>query len=335
MKITPEIAECVGLWLAEGDNKTKSEITFTNNCLTLIKLFYSRIICKYEGNPRIYVYSKEGEIGFELANCKIKQYKDIRARKPYFILRLASIKAMRDWKDTVKEAKDSSQFYADILRGFFAGEGNIKTGSHSNRAIRIAQKHPLEWINSILDFFEISYSFSKHERAYVITGLWNWKKLAKIRIVDLHPQKQKRFLEIFDSFKEEHYPDNYIKNILLKKLAEPCTARELAKEFDRSQARVYDVLAILKMEGIITNFRVKSKDFWVRTDSNKIIISNVKRNYLDLLEGNRTSDIAKLLNVCWRSANRRLNELARLDLVNQDESGIWKVVPTIKEIVVR
>ena len=33
---TSEIAECVGLWLAEGDNKTRMEITFTNNCLFLI-----------------------------------------------------------------------------------------------------------------------------------------------------------------------------------------------------------------------------------------------------------------------------------------------------------
>lgn len=31
-----QTAECVGLWLAEGDNKCSNEITFTNNEITLI-----------------------------------------------------------------------------------------------------------------------------------------------------------------------------------------------------------------------------------------------------------------------------------------------------------
>ncbi len=34
-----QLAECVGLWLAEGDNKSRGEITFTNNCYELIKHF--------------------------------------------------------------------------------------------------------------------------------------------------------------------------------------------------------------------------------------------------------------------------------------------------------
>ena len=39
MKINKkEIAECVGLWLAEGDNKTTAEVTFTNNCFELINI---------------------------------------------------------------------------------------------------------------------------------------------------------------------------------------------------------------------------------------------------------------------------------------------------------
>ena len=37
-----QISECVGLWLAEGDNKTISEITFTNNCIELILFFHSQ-----------------------------------------------------------------------------------------------------------------------------------------------------------------------------------------------------------------------------------------------------------------------------------------------------
>ena len=38
IKVTPEIAECIGLWLAEGDTETKREITFTNNCCSLVEL---------------------------------------------------------------------------------------------------------------------------------------------------------------------------------------------------------------------------------------------------------------------------------------------------------
>jgi predicted transcriptional regulator len=335
MEITPKIAECVGLWLAEGDNKTKYEITFTNNCLVLVKLFNQEVISKYSGNPRIYIYSRERNIEFELDNCAIKQYMDIRANKPYFVLRLASVKVVRDWKIIVEKVKKNPKFYADILRGFFAGEGNIKTGSHSNRTIRIAQKQPTEWVNNILDFFGVSYSFAERERSYVITGSWNWKKFAEIRLADLHPQKKERFWSVYKSFKEEHYPNNYIKNKLLKRLTEPCTTKELAIDFNRSKARINDVLCSLKEAKIIRKFNIRSNTFWIRNDSNKIIISDVKRNYLDLLEGNRTSDIAKLLNVCWKSANRRLSELERLNLVVQDKQTLWKIVPTIKEIIVK
>lgn len=29
------VARCAGLWLAEGDTKSKSELTFTNNCIDI------------------------------------------------------------------------------------------------------------------------------------------------------------------------------------------------------------------------------------------------------------------------------------------------------------
>jgi len=59
-KITTELAECIGLWLAEGDKKTEREITFTNNCIPLVELFGFTIQKQFENypiNPRIYVYS--------------------------------------------------------------------------------------------------------------------------------------------------------------------------------------------------------------------------------------------------------------------------------------
>jgi len=52
MEITKELVECVGLWLAEGDNKTNQEITFTNNCLELILFFQENISNVYFGKNK-------------------------------------------------------------------------------------------------------------------------------------------------------------------------------------------------------------------------------------------------------------------------------------------
>jgi len=40
-KFKEDIGQCVGLWLAEGDNTTNAEITFTNNSWELILYFHS------------------------------------------------------------------------------------------------------------------------------------------------------------------------------------------------------------------------------------------------------------------------------------------------------
>jgi len=39
-----KIAQCVGLWLAEGDRKSNHELTFTNNSKELIKFFHNAIM---------------------------------------------------------------------------------------------------------------------------------------------------------------------------------------------------------------------------------------------------------------------------------------------------
>ena len=55
-------AECVGLWLAEGNNKCDNEITFTNNCPELITYFHRNLMKIFEGYTqkiRLYVYSKK------------------------------------------------------------------------------------------------------------------------------------------------------------------------------------------------------------------------------------------------------------------------------------
>ncbi|MCX6774741.1 MAG: hypothetical protein NTY99_01475 [DPANN group archaeon] len=320
-----KLAECIGLWLAEGDNKTKSEITFTNNCPDLIKLFYYNCICKYDGRPRIYTYSSSKFAKFKLENCKIKQYRDIRANKPYHILRLASVGAICDWRNTVISALNNSNFYPHILRGFFAGEGSVKFGSHNNRTLLVAQKQPKIFINKILHNLGISHTFSINKRSYVITGKWNWDIFAKYKLADLHPIKKEKFWKIYGEFKEEHYPALQLKNQVLEKLKRQLTARELAEIFNRSQARICDVLMELKKENKIKNFRVGSKDYWTRT--NVILISVVKANYLKLLAKGfkRTSDFSNDLNVDWKSANRRLKELEKLGLVKSNNDG-WQAI---------
>ena len=119
MKITPEIAECAGLWLAEDDNKTKGEITFTNNCYILVEFFAKTIQQLFKNSnfrPRIYVYSANNEKKQLSLNCKTNYYTDKRASKPYFIYRIGSVKLTFQWKDIVKKTKNNKKFYKYILR---------------------------------------------------------------------------------------------------------------------------------------------------------------------------------------------------------------------------
>ena len=146
-----EIAECVGLWLAEGDNKTKYEITFTNNCWELIELFFTRILELFKGyrfNPRIYVYSPD-EHCYPLfcPGFVIKNYIDKRATRTYFIFRIASVELVKIWKKLVDDYTYYGKYSSDILRGFFAGEGNLKSSSHNSKMIRIAQKEPKPFVD--------------------------------------------------------------------------------------------------------------------------------------------------------------------------------------------
>ncbi len=154
---TNKLAECVGLWLAEGDNKTVREITFTNNCESLIRLFYQGLYRMFpDGKFRLYVYTpNKKEKLLKLRNCSIRIYTDIRANKPYYILRYANTTNVIKWKRTVSRIIKQRKYFPEILRGFFAGEGNIKTGAHANRTIRTAQKQQLELIDDVLSYLRI------------------------------------------------------------------------------------------------------------------------------------------------------------------------------------
>ncbi len=338
-KITNRVAECVGLWLAEGDKKTKSEITFTNNCIPLIELFgltIKQTFKRYTINPRAYVYSANNEQIHVSLNCRIKYYTDIRANKPYVLYRLSSVKILEEWKKLVTLVKNEEKFYKYILRGFFAGEGNIKSGSHGNRTIRIAQGKRDDFIEQILNYLDIKYNYSPRGRSYIITGKWNWGKFAKMKIHELHPEKRDKFDRVFNSYKEGHYPDNFIKNELGELLEKPYTTNQISKIFKRAPARIQDILIPLKEKGLVKNFRVKIKSYWINTNQNKIIISKIKEKYLSSLnkKGKTVSELSKEMNVCWKPSYRRLLELQKLDLVVKDTAGIWTVLDYKKEVVV-
>lgn len=331
-----EIAECVGLWLAEGDKTTIREVTLTNNSVDIILFFSQKIMGLYKGKnkPRVYAYSPYKKKPYSSFNgIKVNFYNDFRANKPYYIFRLADTTFSKEWKAMVEEIRNNKTFYPDILRGFFAGEGNIKEASR-NRVIRIAQKQQLEIIDNILNHYKINFTFSNRERSYVITSRRNWDKLAGLKIADLHPEKKEKFYKIYKKFKEYHYPHNHIKDNILDSLCKPKTSKELASEYDRTQSRLQRILSKLKEEGKVMNFRVRSQNYWINSDSNLILISERKKSILNLLNNPlRTVDIANTLNIDEKSIVRRLTELQRLGLVTRNEY-LWSRTNIDKEVKV-
>jgi hypothetical protein len=330
-----EIAECAGLWLAEGDNKTRSEITFTNNCFDLV-LFFHKTMKNIFGDikPRIYAYSKRNKQVMDLDNIRFRYYTDKRANRTYYIYRIASVSLVKKWKRIVESMFKNERMYQHFLRGFFAGEGNIKTGSHCNRTIRIAQKQQIKIIDMILNYFEIKYTFSKRGRSYVIVNRTNWDRLAKIKIADLHPDKKKKFWKVYSDFKEYHYSHNFIKDNIMNYLNRPKNVRELSVIFGRTLARIQDILIPMKKRGKVINFRVRNVDYWIKTSSNLVVISSVKKRYLDILNKPMTTkQLSDVMNVCWKSSNNRMNELRKLGLVEKD-CYLWMKVPINKEVFV-
>lgn len=124
-----KVAQCVGLWLAEGDSKTKLEITLTNNCPKIIVFFHNVIdsLVISRNLPRVYVYSPSEDQKPRLPiDVEHKYYVDRRASQPYFIYRISDVQRVKEWKKTIKKFKRKTELYSFILQGFFAGEGNVK-----------------------------------------------------------------------------------------------------------------------------------------------------------------------------------------------------------------
>ncbi|MFQ5722126.1 MAG: hypothetical protein ACE5GI_06515 [Candidatus Aminicenantales bacterium] len=286
-------------------------------------------------NFRLYVYlpSENYKINVKSDTQRINRYIDKRARNPYFILRLGNTALVKKWKTIVNITKNKTTLYPHILRGFFAGEGNIKTGSNFCRQIRIAQKERNKLIENILNEIEVKANFSGRERAYVISSRYNWEKLAKIKIADLHPVKKEEFWKIYGDFKEWHYSHNFIRNNILSFLSSPKTSMELASMFKRDQTRLQRILTKLKRRGMVKNFRVGSKDYWIKS-KNVAIISKRKSEILELLNMPRkTVYVANRLEVTWKAAFRRLKELEKLDLVKR-KNNLWYLTQINKQVIV-
>lgn len=332
------IAECIGPWLSEGSTKSNSEITFTNNCLELIDLFYNTIkkLFRHElFNLRIYVYSKDGRIvNLPYNDCAYKYYVHKRATKPFFILRLASVRLVRQWRKIVDKYGADYNLVPYILRGFFAGEGNLYHGKKASRRLRIAQGKPHKKIENMLNSLNLIYLFNQKERSYNFTSKYNWDIFKKLKLAELHPDKKLRFNNIYNSFKETHYKNNFLENSVYKKLNKPRTSRELARVFNRSIARIQDIVMLLKKRGKINKFGIGSKVYW----TNKldiILISTLNYNYLNVLKKEmRTSDIAKEFKVCWKSSFKILKHLERLNLIRRKENGKWIKIPNKKRVIV-
>ncbi|MBI3037141.1 hypothetical protein HYY73_05340 [Candidatus Woesearchaeota archaeon] len=244
---------------------------------------------------------------------------------------------MKEWRKLVEEIKNNKRNYAGILRGFFAGEGSIKEGKHCSRILRMAQAKRVTVVEQGLEFFKIDYEFSKHHReGYVIRRKENFDKAAAIGLADLHPDKKNRFNRMLNKYKQKQYRPNYLKSALAKVFdsIKPYTTEQLAKTFDRSNYRIWEILSELKKEGIIVKYRIRSKDYWT-LNNGVILISSIKYKYLCALKSDakRTKDLADDAGVCWKAAFRRLKELEGLGLIKRKEDGMWEVMNTNKEVV--
>ncbi|MDP3918456.1 MAG: hypothetical protein Q8Q35_00940 [Nanoarchaeota archaeon] len=343
MILDDNLTICIGLWLAEGDNKTKSEITFTNNCPELIILFHNTLTQHFkleDYRARVYIYNmNKKEINAPVDKVRVKRYIDKRARKPYYIWRLGSVKHIKLWKEIVKLSLKDKRNSKNILKGFFAGEGNINfisSNSKISRKIRIAQKQENPYIEKIMDYLKITYRFRHKDRAYEIWGKPNWDTFKRLKLADLHPNKKERFYKAYNTFKEEHYPTWHLGQKVIDNCFEPITCKSLSKLLKRSPSRICEILSDLKKENKVYSFRVRSLTYWT-LNKEIIIISSTKQEYLRLLNINnyKTSEIARILKVCPKSANNRLFELKKLKLINRNLDKSWTLSFNNKEIIVK
>ncbi|MDY6769406.1 MAG: helix-turn-helix domain-containing protein [Candidatus Nanohaloarchaea archaeon] len=331
-----DLARCVGLWLAEGDTKTSREVTFTNNCFELVELFHQTLKTLEPERTVLQIYKPEEESDIRvLPETETREYTDKRATKPYYLLRLYPSEVNSKWKEKVNTYKRTPDSYRYLLQGFFAGEGSVYSGARNSRIIRISQGERDEFVETMLDYFDVSYDFTEDGRSYNITRKENWDRLSEVNIARLHPRKRRRFQEIHSAFQEEHYRKGELRSMVLDKLDEPRRTKALAEQFNRSEARVCRVLTDLKKEGKAVNYKAGGPTYWIRADRNAVIISDVKQDYLNLLEDRPMSvgPISDHFSVRKSSAYKNLKRLRDFGLVEK-ENHKWRTVETDKEVIV-
>jgi predicted transcriptional regulator len=335
-----DLAQTVGLWLAEGDHKTLREVTFTNNDSKLVAFFH-HVIWKYfrPHNPaRIYVYrpSEHASFDWPVAGAIYRTYIDRRANVPYYIYRVSGVELARNWRRTSQKICADSSKYQAILQGFFAGEGNIKElVKHRSRVLRIAQGKRLGLLERILRFFGVMFRYESSERAYVISGRYNLEKLWSIGVSKLHSKKHARFAAMMSSYQQYHYARHYLGSRILEILSSPLTTSQIATRVNRGESRVSNLLTVLRRNGQVEGFKVRSSYYWIRSDQQCIIISNEKSEILKALSHPlRLSEIARTVHRTEKSVSKRLAELTRLGLVQKANSN-WRAIEVAKRVIVR
>jgi len=339
MKITEkEIAECAGLWLAEGDKKTNKEVTFTNSSIELILFFQKVIESLYQGKnkSRLYIYSPSPRIMItSLNNLRIRNYVDIRAKRTYYIYRLADVKFSKYWKEAVENITSDKNFYPELLRGIFAGEGNVKHDLKNNnsRNVRIASGVRDKFMERMLVFFEIPIKFDQEKRAYWVTGRYV-EKLNKMNIASLHPEKESKFRKMIDSVNEMHYSPGELKLILLGKLGSFKRTKDLANEVNRSQIHVLEVLRDLKHENKVGCIKFKGKTVWVKKDLLEKFLEEEKYKILhNLKKYASVTELSRGIGIYRKSISRKLREYQKEGLVERVNRNRWKMTEKGKIIV--
>lgn len=332
------LGQAVGLWLAEGDKNTREEITFTNNQPYLITFFH-RVIeenLHLLNTPRIAVYLPSADTPHfrPVESARYRVYIDERANLPYYIYRVSGVKATKEWRRLVSVACGHHSNYQPILQGFFAGEGNVKTGLHHSRAVRVAQGKPNHLLETMMRHFGISFTYGGH-REYSITGRDNLARILALGLTELHRLKHERFQRMMSSYLQSHFSNHVLSKLVYSQLVFPQTTEELASKFKRSTSRLRQVLADLKSAVHIKTFHVNSTCYWVRTDSNVVVISKQKMKILQLLaKVHRVFELAAELMKDEKCISRRLKELERLGLARQKKPN-WYRIPAPGKVVER
>jgi len=224
--LTYRTAQAVGLWLAEGDKRTNREVTFTNNEPSLISFFHKVMVDTLQPRytPRIAVYLPfSGESYLRpVVTGRYRVYIDGRANRPYYIYRISGVLLVRKWRSIVSTTCKRKSNFRPVLQGFFAGESNVKEGSHGSRVVRVAQGMPNRFIEKLLAYFGITCEYGGH-REYTIQGRDNLEKILALELMILHPSKQKRFQAMMAGYRQRHYSKNALYDLVYSQLQNPAT----------------------------------------------------------------------------------------------------------------